>query len=159
MLKVGIIAPAINAHLENGDRFQLSDYQGKKNVVIFFFPKAFTYGWTAQAKCFRDNFEALAETLVIGISSDEIGTLEMFRERLALPFHFISDPEKKIMSAYGVRRRFNLGTSRITYVIDKEGLIRSAYHDEISMNSHARKVISEINNMTKNRYPLQWSLR
>ena len=44
MLKVGAVAPVINAQLENGDCFQLSDYQGKKNVVIFFFPKAFTYG-------------------------------------------------------------------------------------------------------------------
>lgn len=77
----------------------------------------------------------------MGISSDSVETQVRFRDSLNLPFHFVSDVDKTIIRLYDVRRRFGLGTSRATYVVDKGGVIRGVHHNEINMGSHVQKVI------------------
>ena len=77
----------------------------------------------------------------MGISPDPVETQVRFRDSLGLPFHFISDVDKTIIRLYDVRRRFGLGTSRTTYVVDKGGVIRGVHHNEISMGSHVQEVL------------------
>lgn len=78
----------------------------------------------------------------MGVSPDPVETQVRFRDSLGLPFHFISDVDKTIIRKYDVRRRLGLGTSRVTYVIDKEGVIRGVHHNEISMGSHVQEVLA-----------------
>ena len=97
-----------------------------------------------EASGFRDNFEAVTtkETVIVGISPDPVETQVRFRDSLGLPFHFISDVNKQIIRLYEARRRFGVGTSRITYVVDKGGVIRGVHHNEISMGSHVQEVLA-----------------
>jgi peroxiredoxin Q/BCP len=76
----------------------------------------------------------------VGISPDPVETQLRFRDSLGLPFHFISDVDKQIIRQYDVQRRFRMGTSRVTYVVDMEGTIRGVHHNEVSMGSHVREV-------------------
>ncbi len=78
---------------------------------------------------------------MVGISPDDVRTLERFAASCAVPFRLGSDTDHSIARAYDVRRRLNLGTSRITYVIDKVGVVRDAHHSETSMGSHIHNAV------------------
>ena len=83
----------------------------------------------------------------MGVSTDSLETLRRFRELNALPFPLGSDADRALTTLYDVRRRLNLGTSRITYVIDKRGIIRFVGHNEVSMGAHIRdalRVLAEL---------------
>lgn len=80
--------------------------------------------------------------VVLGISPDSIERLERFAEQNGVPFQLASDKSGQIRRLYDVRRRFGLGTSRFTYLIDREGIIWDVYHNEISMSSHVKRVLS-----------------
>ena len=97
-----------------------------------------------EARNFRDNHEAVIDlgARVVGVSTDSVESHRRFRELNDLPFPLVADPDKRITRLYDVRRRFGLGTSRITYVIDKGGAIRGAFHDEVIMTAHVRKVLA-----------------
>ena len=71
-----------------------------------------------------------------------MATLRRFRELNALPFPLGSDTDRAVTTLYDVRRRLNLGTSRITYVIDKRGIIRYVGHNEVSMSAHIREALT-----------------
>ena len=78
---------------------------------------------------------------MVGISRDPVESHRRFHESLSLPFPLVSDPEGRIMKLYDVQRRLGLGTSRITYLIDKNGIIRGAFHHELRIGMHLRDVI------------------
>ena len=80
----------------------------------------------------------------MGISTDDADTLYRFRNAFDLPFDLVSDASGKIRKLYDVRRRFGLGTSRVTYVIDRQGVIRGAFHNEISMSSHVNNTLDTL---------------
>ena len=86
--------------------------------------------------------------VVIGISPDTIERQRSFTEATNAPFELGSDPSGDIRRLYQVKRRLGLGTSRITYVINRAGVIRGAFHNEISMNSHARNALSIVTELT-----------
>ena len=75
---------------------------------------------------------------VIGISADSVKRMKDFGEHTGAPFGLGSDASGQIRRLYDVRRRFGLGTSRVTYVIDAEGVIRGAFHNELAMKSHVQ---------------------
>jgi len=106
----------------------LKDLRGK-NVVLYFFPKAMTPGCTAQSCGFRDltrAFEKL-DTVVVGISTDDLSAQEKFTEKEHLNFPLFADPTRKVATEYGVlgSRSF---AQRTTFVIDKKGIVRKIYH-------------------------------
>ena len=137
MLRTGTEAPDFTAALGSGSALTLSDLRGQ-NVVLYFYPRAFTLGCTAQAKGFCTALPAIAtaDAIVVGVSTDNADTLRRFRDAFVLPFDLVTDSSGKIRRLYDVRRRFGLGTSRVTYVIDKQGIIRGAFHNEVSMSRH-----------------------
>lgn len=148
MLELGTQAPDFTAALGSGERFTLSEHLGS-NVVLFFYPRAFTRGCTAEVGGFCDSYEELIalNAVVLGISTDSIDRQRSFGESLDAPFDLASDKEGQIRRLYDVRRRFGLGTSRVTYVIDTEGLVRGAFHNEVVMGSHvenAMKALQEL---------------
>ena len=133
MLDIGAQAPDFTAALGSGERFTLSLHRGRK-VVLYFYPRAFTHGCTIEAKGFRDAYDEIAShnAIVVGISTDDVDTLKRFGDACAAPFGLGSDATGEIRS---------LGTSRVTYVIDTEGVIRGVFHNEIQMSSHIQKAL------------------
>ena len=152
MLEVGSQAPDFTAMLASGERFRLSDHRGR-NVVVFFYPRAFTGGCTAEVGGFCDSYgEFVAgNAVVVGISTDGVDRLKRFGEATGAPFGLASDKGGKIRRLYDVRRRFGLGmlgTSRITYVIDGDGIIRGAFHDELRMTSHVQNALQTLEDLS-----------
>ena len=78
---------------------------------------------------------------MLGISTDGSDALCAFGDRLVLPYNLASDRSGEVRRLYDVRRRFGLGTSRFTYVVDDGGVIRSAYHNEFVMKSHVQNAL------------------
>ena len=148
MLKLGDPAPDFEVPLGSGDHFRLLEHRGS-NVVLFFYPRAFTLGCTREVNGFCDaHDDILAKSaVVIGISTDNVERLIRFGEATGAPFGLGSDASGKVRKLYDVERRFGLGTSRVTYVIDKEGVIRGVFHNEIVMNSHSQNALSMLDSL------------
>ncbi len=145
-LQVGDRAPDFEAVNHHGERVRLSDVWKERPVVLFFYPKAFTPGCTAEACHFRDlnsEFERVGAK-VLGISSDGESTQSQFAGEYGLPFELLSDPEGSIQKLYGVKRRVIPFARRVTFVIDKGGTIAEVIHDELSMNAHADKALDAL---------------
>ncbi|MCK5790145.1 MAG: thioredoxin-dependent thiol peroxidase, partial [Ketobacter sp.] len=102
--KVGNMAPAFTLVNQNGDKVSLKDYKGKKNVVLYFYPKAMTPGCITQACGIRDAKKEFAklDTVVLGVSPDPVKKLQSFMEKKELNFDLLSDEDKTIAEKYGV---------------------------------------------------------
>jgi peroxiredoxin len=125
-LKIGDTAPDFTLTDQNGTPVKLSDFRGKKNVVLAFYIKAFTSGWTRELKAYQGDiakFES-AGTQVIGISVDARTKNKAYAEELGLKFPILSDEQKTVSRAYGVLIPLVKLASRTTYIINKEGVIR-----------------------------------
>ena len=77
----------------------------------------------------------------MGVSTDSMKRLRAFRKANHLPFHFISDRGRALIRLYDVQRRWRLGTSRCTYVIGRDGVIRAAFHHELHVGRHVRDAL------------------
>ena len=145
MLDVGAQAPDFTVTLGSGERFTLSEHRGS-NVVLFFYPRAFTHGCTVQVGTFCDSYDVLTDldAVVLGISTDNVDRVRRFGESVGTPFSLASDSQKEVRRLYDVERRFGLGTSRVTYVIDRGGVVRGAFHNEIVMGSHVQNALETL---------------
>ena len=122
--KVGDKAPDFELKGSDGKTYKLSDYKGKKAVVVAWFPKAFTGGCTAECKAFRAQGQALKDMDVayFTASTDDAPTNTTFAESLELDYPILSDPDKSTAKAYGVLRPTGVA-NRWTFYIDKDGRI------------------------------------
>jgi peroxiredoxin Q/BCP len=145
MLKVGDQAPGFTAATSTGEQFQLSTYRGKSNVVLFFYPQDFTAGCTAQACAFRDSYAEIKkyEAVIFGVSLDNAAAHEKFAASYHLPFPLISDAGGAISKLYQARWLFGLWpyAKRVTYVIDKKGIVRSVIHHEVNIGRHLEDLL------------------
>ena len=89
----------------------------------------------------REEFES-TNTVTVGLSTDNLKRLKRFKESQGITFPLVSDRGGKVARLFDVRRRFGFGTSRATYVIDTEGVVRDAYHNELSMWRHAHRALA-----------------
>ena len=130
MLSIGDKAPDFELLSSSGESVKLSDYLGKR-VVVYFYPKAGTTSCTTQARGFRDNFKRVESVkgIVMAISPDEVASLDRWKEKEAIPFLLLSDPDHRVAELYGVWGeklmfgRTVVGILRSHFVIDQEGLI------------------------------------
>jgi len=135
---------------QNGELVNISDLIGKKNLVIYFYPKDETSGCTAEACSFRDNYEDFAAMgcEVIGISSDSISAHEQFASRHRLNFTLLSDSKKEVRKLFGVPGNlFGLVPGRVTYIVDKKGIVRSVHNSQMNPESHiqmAKKAVEAL---------------
>ena len=145
MLKIGTPAPDFTTCLASGEMFVLSQHRGQ-NVVIFFYVMDFTPGCRAQIITFRDSYDQFTakDTAIIGISPSTPSRAGEFADANRVPFPIGGDPTAQIRRLYGVKRPFGLGTSRATYVIDPQGIIRGVFHNEIMMGSHTRNALKTV---------------
>lgn len=146
VLKVGDKAPVFSTKDSDGNQFDSSSVVGIKPVVFYFYPKDNTPGCTAQACSFRDQYEDFKDlgAEVIGISSDSIASHKKFAKQYKLPFILLSDNDKKIRNLFGVKPSlFGLIPGRVTYVVDKEGVIQMIF-DSVMATSHIPKALEKI---------------
>jgi peroxiredoxin len=138
-VEVGEKAPDFLMHSTVGETVRLSDYQGKKNVLLFFFLAAFTSVWTQEALAFQldlPKYESL-DTQVLGVSVDVPGALRAFADSLGLTYPLLSDFSRDTVKKYGVMyddpndARFRMAR-RAYLVIDKQGIIRYKHSMENS---------------------------
>ena len=125
-LKVGDLAPLFTLKDQDKNSHKLSDYLGKK-VVLYYFPKADTPGWTIQACGFRDIYDKYlkSDIIVFGISYDSPRSLRKFKKKWKLPFNLLSDSKKEVAVKYGANSP--LWTKRITFIINENGKIQKIY--------------------------------
>ena len=142
-VKVGDTAP--NFYGPTSDGSKLTDFQGRKNVVLYFYPKDDTPGCTKEACSFRDNLKAIREmgSEIVGISVDDVDSHKKFAEKYHLPFPLVSDPDKKIATAYGVLRDPPTMTNRVTFIIDKNGKIANIF-PKVDVTQHTEEVVAAL---------------
>ncbi len=138
-IKVGEKAPLFELFDQDKELFSLKDYNGKK-MVIYFFPKAFTPGWTKQACGFRDQYSVYRENNIeiIGISYDARETQKSFSEKHKLNFRVLSDSKKEVSKLYGVDTYFF--PKRVTFLIDENGIVFDVI-DDMSLGDYAENII------------------
>ncbi len=129
-LQIGDPAPDFVAETDRNETITLSDYQNKKEVVLFFYPKANTPGCIIEAQGFRDAYKELKDlnVEVIGISVDDKSDLKTFRNDQQLPFPLVSDLKKEITASYGCLNDEWGMANRISFLIDKQGKIRNIWN-------------------------------
>lgn len=154
MLKVGDTAPAIDAQTSKGTRFVLSQQRGLC-TVIYFFPKAFTPGCTAETKRFRDNYIELelAGVNLVGVSTDDLKTQCDFASSTSAPFPIIGDEDSAISKAYDVLWPLLGVAQRVTYVIGPSGVIEAVFHHEINVKAHRDDVLRFVNDKFQSQRP------
>jgi thioredoxin-dependent peroxiredoxin len=146
MLRVGTEAPDFTATLDDGATFHLADHRGKENIVLYFYPRDFTPGCTKQACSFRDNYDEISkyDAMIVGVSADSAGQHGKFREQFNLPFPLITDAGRDLMEKYAARGMFSFLSPRITYVIDKQGIVRAAMRHDIQVTRHVDEVLEAL---------------
>jgi thioredoxin-dependent peroxiredoxin len=146
MLQTGDTAPDFELPSQIGDTVRLSDFKGKQNVVLFFYPKDDTPGCTKEACTFRDAYAEFSsrDTVVLGISSDSGESHGRFATKYSLPFPLLADAGGKIRKAYEVPRTLGLMPGRATYVIDKEGIIREIFVSQFQPEEHVRRALNAL---------------
>ncbi len=128
-LAVGAQAPDVTGTTETGTPLNFGDVYKKGYTLVYFFPKAFTSGCTAEGCSLRDGFQALSDkgVTVIGVSADDVAKQKAFKEKYHFPFTLIADPDHKVIDAFGVPTMTvpMMGTMahRQSFLIDKQGKI------------------------------------
>jgi peroxiredoxin Q/BCP len=148
-LKVGDKAPLFDGTLDNDTKISLRDIIGSKNLVLYFYPKDMTPGCTAEACGFRDNWEKILslDARVLGVSSQSTQLHREFKEKEKLPFPLISDPKNEIRKLYGATGL--LVPPRITFVIDKGGVIRFIFSSQLSITKHIENALEQLEQLKK----------
>jgi peroxiredoxin Q/BCP len=142
-VNVGDQAPDFTLPSQEGENITLSQFLGKKNVVLYFYPKDETRGCTREACEFRDKYEVFKDlgAEVIGVSSDVVESHESFAIKHNLPFILLSDSDKKVRKLYDVPSTFGLIPGRVTYIIDKAGSIKHIFSSQFQPKKHIQEAI------------------
>jgi thioredoxin-dependent peroxiredoxin len=143
-LAAGQKAPAFSLTDQHGKTVSLSDFHGKQAVVVYFYPKDDTPGCTKESCSFRDQYTAFTDAgvEVIGISSDSEASHRAFAEKYRLPFALLTDEGGAVRSAFQVPATFGLVPGRVTYVIDREGVIRHAFNSQTKAEQHVTEALA-----------------
>ncbi len=144
-VKVGTMAPDFTLPSATGEMVRLSDFRGKSTVVLYFYPKDMTAGCTAEACAFRDSYEVFKEAgaEVIGVSADSPERHREFIKRNHLTFTLLSDVDNAVRKRYGATGSWPFGTlnGRVTYVIDRDGVIRQVFSSQLNMTKHVSEAL------------------
>ena len=142
-IDVGDAAPEFDLADAAGKRVRLSDFRGTRAVVLYFYPKDDTPGCTKEACSFRDSYEAFKEAgaEVIGISSDSEGSHQKFADKFKLPFTLVSDAGGSVRKRYGVPATLGLLPGRVTFVIDRAGVVRHVFNSQLQATKHVDEAL------------------
>ena len=151
MLDVGSKAPSFLLNNQDGNPVSLNDFAGQK-LLIWFYPKSNTPGWTIEGQQLRDEFNNFKKrnTSILGISADSVKSQKSFCDKQNFPFSILSDPDKEVINlfeAIGIKKMYGReyeGILRVSYLIDENGLIEKAYA-KVKPKDHAKEVLKDIN--------------
>jgi peroxiredoxin Q/BCP len=148
-VKVGDPAPDFALPASDGRTIALGDYRGKSEVVLFFYPKDDSPACTAEACSFRDSHEDFLEAgaVVIGVSSDSVGDHQAFVGKHHLPFPLLIDTKGALRTLYGVPKTLGFIPGRVTYLIDREGIVRHISSAQLRPLSHVKEALKAIGEM------------
>ena len=155
--QVGTQAPSLSLLNQLGKTITLADYVGKKNVVVYFYPKAMTPGCTVQACGIRDakNEFSAVDTVVLAVSPDSVDRLVKFEDKQELNFDLLSDEDHAVIEAFGAwglkkfMGREYMGVIRSTFVINKQGAIAMVM-EKVKTKTHDQDVLDWIKSNLEN---------
>jgi len=147
-IKVGSHIPEFKLPDQFGNEFDINNFIGNKNLVIYFYPKDDTPGCTKEACYFRDQYDVFneADAMIIGISSQSVKSHKDFAEKYKLSFTLLSDEHSIVRKLFGA---FSLGfvPGRITYIVDKKGIVIYTFNSQTEATKHvdeALRILKEI---------------
>jgi len=143
-IEIGSSIPAFTLNDQNGTLFDIRSVLGKKNLVIYFYPKDDSPGCTKEACYFRDQFEVFTEVdaMIIGISGQSVESHKAFAEKYRLTYTLLSDEGNKIRKLFGVPTNFfGLLPGRVTYIIDKSGKVIYLFDSQMQATQHVDEAL------------------
>jgi len=143
-IEVGNTIPAFSLKDQNGNQFDISSVIGKKNLVIFFYPKDDSPCCTKEACYFRDQFEVFssADAMIIGISGQSVESHKEFATKYRLTYTLLSDEGNKVRNLFGVPTNFfGLLPGRVTYIVDKTGKVTYIFDSQINATQHVDEAL------------------
>ena len=142
-LKTGDPAPDFELPDQDGRPVRLSQFRGKRAVVIFFYPKDDTTGCTIEACRFRDDYARFqaAGAEVLGISNDSPASHLRFRSKFNLPFTLLTDARGRVRKLYGVKKTFGILPGRASYTIDRDGIVRHVFSSQSQPAKHVEEAL------------------
>lgn len=155
MLKIGDTAPDFTLVDSSNNQVSLSDFYGKKHVILYFYPKDDTPACTVEAQGFSERQEDYAQldAVVLGISKDTVRSHERFCRKYGLSLTLLADPQHQVIEQYGawqlkkfMGREF-MGTVRTTFLIDKIGKIRRVWPN-VEVMGHVQEVLEAVQSLT-----------
>jgi peroxiredoxin Q/BCP len=148
-VNVGDKAPDFTLLSQRGESVTLSQFFGKKNIVLYFYPKDESKGCTRQACEFRDKYEVYTDlgAEVIGVSSDDVNSHRSFADKHNLPFILLSDTKKKIRKLYGIASTLGIIPGRVTFIIDKKGIVRYVFSSQFQPKKHIHESLEALKNL------------
>ena len=147
MIRTGDKIPDFMLPDQDGNDFHMHKIVGKKNLVIYFYPKDESVACTMEACKFRDYFEDFInfDCDVIGISGDSIESHQRFSRNLGLPFVLLSDQNNNIRTKFGVPKDlFGLIPGRVSYIVDKNGVVQHVVNSQLNIKKHVNEAISSL---------------
>ena len=152
---VGNMAPAFTLQDQQGNKVSLKDFKGKKNVVLYFYPRASTPGCTMQANGLKDIKAELdkRDYVALGVSFDPVSKIKKFHDKYELNFPLLSDEDHAIIEKYGCWQlkkfmgRENMGTVRTTFIIGKDGRLVKIM-DKCKTKSHHETLLEVLDELT-----------
>jgi len=145
-IEEGDKVPSFSLKDQNNNLFDVNEYVGKP-MVIYFYPKDDTPGCTKEACRFRDDFESFTDlgAVVIGISADSVASHKNFEEKYNLPFILLADINNEVRKLFGVPNNLFVIPGRVTYVIDKNGIIQYVFNSQLSAEKHIENALLKLN--------------
>jgi peroxiredoxin Q/BCP len=150
-VEVGDKAPDFTLRAQDGADISLKDFLGKKNVVLYFYPKDDSVVCTKEACSFRDSYKAFTDAgaEVLGVSSDKEKSHSKFADKHHLPFKLLSDSDGSVRKLYGVPKTLKMVPGRVTYVIDKSGIVRLTFNSQINAEKHVEEALRVLKELDK----------
>jgi peroxiredoxin Q/BCP len=150
-LAEGSVAPDFTMKDKDGKATKLSELRGKKNVVVYFYPKDFTLGCTMEATEFSRDYKRFRDAgiEVVGISPDDEESHQKFRDKMGMPYPLVADTDNGVSKKYGVygmksfMGREYMGVNRSTFLVDKSGKIVRIYR-KVKPAGHSREVLEAL---------------
>jgi thioredoxin-dependent peroxiredoxin len=129
----------------------LSEFFGKKNVVLYFYPKDETPGCIREACSFRDSYEELTKlgAEVLGVSGQSVKSHKSFATHYGLPFILLADEGNKVRKLYGVPSSMGILPGRVTYIIDKRGVVRHIFNSQTQTQEHVEEAKNTLKELEK----------
>lgn len=143
-MDVGDRVPGMDVRLQDGQVVPFSRLHRERSVVLFFYPKAFSRGCTAESCHFRDLAAEFAEVGagIVGVSGDDVGTQARFADEYDLGYPLIADETGEVAELFGTKRLGPLPSKRHTFVIGQDGVLVGVIRSETDMEQHANEALS-----------------